>query len=370
LFSGIGGLERGFELEGFETIATAEIDGACLSVLSRRMPGVPNLGDITLLDSLPKSDVVVAGFPCQPYSQAGRRDGLERGGTPLRHLLRLIEHSRPSIVVLENVAFILHLYGGEAITRLTNRLAKSGYSWALRVVDSRAFGLPQRRQRLIVVASREFDASRTLLGHVPGIAAQIDGVSAKGFYWTEGSSGIGWADNAVPPLKGGSTLGIPCSPAIWDVRRGTIVTPDVRDAERLQGFPVNWTLVPGQNRAQERARWRLIGNAVSVPVARWVASRIARPSSEPPERTAIIHSDDAWPRAAFGWSRRRYEASPEPMILHHDPILDFLRYDVALLSHAATRGFRRRYEQSSLRKDEKFLRTLRAHEQRMRTETA
>ncbi len=93
---------------------------------------------------------VLAGFPCQPYSQAGRRDGLERGRVPLRHLLRLLERSNPSIIVLENVAFILHLHGGAAVTWIANRLARCGYSWAFRVVDSQAFGLPQRRQRLIL----------------------------------------------------------------------------------------------------------------------------------------------------------------------------------------------------------------------------
>lgn len=152
LFSGIGGLERGFELEGFSTVATAEIDPTCVSVLERRMPGITNLGDMTQLEALPTSDVIVADFPCQPYSQAGLRDGLERGRAPLRHLLRLIEAAKPSVVVLENVAFILYLHGGEAVKRITNRLAKCGYSWACRLLDSRAFGLPHRRLRWILVA--------------------------------------------------------------------------------------------------------------------------------------------------------------------------------------------------------------------------
>jgi DNA (cytosine-5)-methyltransferase 1 len=368
LFSGIGGLERGFDLEGFHTIATAEIDPSCVAVLSHRMPNVPNLGDITKLETLPASDIVVAGFPCQPYSQAGHRDGLERGRAPLRHLLRLLERSKPSVVVLENVAFILHLHGGAAVTWITNKLAKCGYSWAFRVVDSQAFGLPQRRQRLIIVACSEFDAARTLLTGAPTGAVNNVSIEAKGFYWTEGSSGIGWADNAVPPLKGGSTLGIPCSPAIWDVLDGTIATPNVKDAERLQGFPVNWTAVPGQPRSHERSRSRLIGNAVSVPVARWVASRIAQPGSSAPKKESVIRTTDAWPRAAFGWNRRRYEVALEPMAPRHVPILDFLRYDVTLLSFAATRGFRMRYEGSTLRKDLGFLRALRDHEQRMRAE--
>lgn len=275
----------------------------------------------------------------------------------------------PPIVVLENVAFILHLHGGEAITRITTRLAKCGYSWAFRVVDSRAFGLPQRRQRLILVASREFDAGNAILTGSPRGSAVADDVLARGFYWTEGSSGIGWADNAVPPLKGGSTLGIQCSPAIWDLYGKMILTPDIRDAERLQGFPVDWTAVPGATRAHERSRSRLVGNAVSVPVARWVASRILHPTSTLRNRESIVRDENAWPKAAFGWNTRRYEAAVAPMLPQHDPILEFLRYEAVPLSYAATRGFRLRYEASRLRKDKRFLKALREHENAMRAST-
>jgi DNA (cytosine-5)-methyltransferase 1 len=370
LFSGIGGLERGFEQEGFDTIAVAEIDPACMSVLERHNPGVPNLGDITQIDELPHSDVLVAGFPCQPYSQAGRRDGLERGGTPLRHMLRLIESSRPSFVVLENVAFILHLHCGAAVTRITNRLAKCGYSWAYRLVDSRAFGLPQRRLRWVFIAARDFDAARVLFGDVANRRTASTELQAKGFYWTEGSAGIGWADNAVPPLKGGSTLGIPCAPAIWDVAERTIVTPDIRDAERLQGLPVNWTKIPRAGRLHERARWRLIGNAVSVPVARWIAASILSPVARMPAAADIIHVGDSLPRAAFGWNTRRYAAQPIDLGVRHGPILAFLKYEPNPLSYAATHGFRLRYQESSLCKDTKFIADLRLHEKRMRVTSA
>lgn len=370
LFSGIGGLERGFELAGFRAVATAEIDPVCISVLKNQMPGVPNLGDITKIDELPRADAVVAGFPCQPYSQAGRRDGLERGRTPLRHLLRLIAVWLPSIVVLENVAFILHLHGGAAVTRITNRLAKCGYSWAFRLVDSRAFGLPQRRMRWVLVATRDFDAARALFGDEPRARKVVGELRAKGFYWTEGTSGIGWAENAVPPLKGGSTLGIPCAPAIWDMRDSSIVTPDIRDAERLQGFPVNWTRIPGADRSEERARWRLVGNAVSVPVAKWIATNILSPANDIPDSAGIIYPGDMLPKAAFGWKTRRYIVDLPATGSQHTPILEFLRYETQELSYAATRGFRLRYEQSSLRKDRQFIATLRAHEKRMFAETA
>jgi len=120
----------------------------------------------------------------------------------------------------------------------------------------------------------------------------------------------------------------------------------------------------------DRARWRLVGNAVSVPAARWVAARILDPSPERPAATGIIRSGDMLPRAAFGWNTRRYLTTvPEPTT-RHEPILTFLNYDTRPLSYAATHGFRRRYEQSRLRKDAAFIAALRIHERNMRAASA
>jgi DNA (cytosine-5)-methyltransferase 1 len=73
----------------------------------------------------------------------------------------------------------------------------------------------------------------------------------------------------VPTLKGGSGLGIPSPPAIW-MPDGHFVLPDIRDAERLQGFPAGWTEAALTGHSKEGARWKLVGNAVSVPVSRWL----------------------------------------------------------------------------------------------------
>src|SRR5207249_10844106 len=98
---------------------------------------------------------------------------------------------------------------------------------------------------------------------------------ACGFYWTEGIRGLGWAVDAVPTLKGGSTIGIPSPPAIRLPVDRIILTPDIRDAERLQGFSANWTLPALEgDTVRKGARWRLVGNAVSVPVERWVGERL------------------------------------------------------------------------------------------------
>lgn len=369
IFSGIGGFERGFELAGFRTVAVAEIDPACSAVLATRNPTVPNLGDITSLTALPSADILVAGFPCQPYSQAGATKGLKGGANMLRHMLRLIDRSKPSVVVLENVAFILHLHGGAAVTRIVNRLARIGYSWAYRLVDTRAFGLPQRRLRWIMIASRDVDATR-LFQREASAAADGARITARGFYWTEGTSGIGWADNAIPPLKGGSTIGIPGPPAIWNLIDGTINTPDIRDAERLQGFPAGWTQAKGSSALLRRSRWRLVGNAVSVPMAQWLARGIlspARDSSNPRSPGIPVFP---WPKAARGWNSRKYLFDAPRLVESHEPILSFLKYDLKPLSYAATSGFRQRYEDSILRKDPQFIQVLRKHERAMHDATS
>src|SRR5262249_21911730 len=155
--------------------------------------------------------------------------------------------------------FMLQLARGEAIRRITLELARLGYAWAYRVVDACAFGLPQRRQRVFILASRDRDPREVLLSDRVSTPASNDlgvvGKDAIGFYWTEGNRGLGTAINSVPPLKGGSRLGIPSSPAVL-LPDGRVVTLHINDAERLQGFPPRWTC-PAEGVFGRGTRWRL-----------------------------------------------------------------------------------------------------------------
>ncbi len=136
---------------------------------------------------------------------------------------------------------MLQLDRGAAMRFLTRSLETLGFSWAYRVVDTRAFGLPQRRQRVLLLASRTADPREVLFVGEEGEPEWPDPSEvACGFYWTEGIRGLGWAIDAIPTLKGGSTIGIPSAPAIR-FPDGRIATPDLRDAERLQGFEPEWT---------------------------------------------------------------------------------------------------------------------------------
>ena len=137
---------------------------------------------------------------------------------------------------------MLSLDRGRAIRTIVETLEELGFSWAYRTIDARAFGLPQRRRRVILLASQTDDPRPVLLGSDASAPAVRPWAShACGFYWTEGNTGLGWAVDAVPPLKGGSALHIPSPPAIWFPKRRLVAVPAIEDAERLQGFEAGWT---------------------------------------------------------------------------------------------------------------------------------
>src|SRR5690606_1751016 len=112
---------------------------------------------------------------------------------------------------------------------------------------------------------------------------------------------------AVPTLKGGSTVGVPSPPAIW-MPDGSIVTPDLRDTERLQGFRAGWTQ-PATRVAREGMRWKLVGNAVSVPAARWLGERLAKPGRVDLADIRPVRSGGAWPDVAWNVGEGRLTCS-------------------------------------------------------------
>lgn len=364
LFAGIGGLEWGLARAGHSTTLLCEIDTGAREVLRRRLPEVPVHEDVRTLRSLPSEiDLVAAGFPCQDISQAGMTAGIEgKQSSLVQEVFRLIKKHRTTWVLLENVPFMLQLARGRAMEVIIGELERLGYRWAYRVVDTLAFGLPQRRKRVFLLASRQGDPKEVLFADeamAPGTSAASN--PAHGFYWTEGLRGLGWAVDAVPTLKGGSSVGIPSPPAIWH-SSGLISTPDIRDAERLQGFAVDWT-VPAESVVRPSFRWKLVGNAVSVPVAEWIGSRLAKPGTLICPRKERLLPGDSWPNAAAGERsiRHAYEATHFPIHKPRIGLEAFLAFPPRPLSMRATVGFVSRLERSSLDYPPAFLRCLKFH---------
>lgn len=359
LFAGVGGIELGLEQAGLTTSLLCEIDPRAQAVLEHRFPGVRIEPDISAIDRLPRGiDLLTAGFPCQDLSQAGKTSGIfgRRSGL-IRSVFQLISDSNPPWVLIENVPFLLRLDGGRGIAYVTRNLERLGYRWAYRIVDTRAFGLPHRRERVFLLASRVADPASCLLAQSrPAPESKSSGRVAHGFYWTEGNRGLGWAVDAVPTIKGGSGFGIPSPPAIW-FRDGRFATPDIRDAERLQGFPVNWTR-PAEKVGRPSYRWTLVGNAVSVPVARWIGRRLLDCPTATLELPAVrLSRGAAWPRAAFGGpgiGRFAVDVGSFPVTRARRHLHEFLKFDPVPLSHRAADGFRGRLLRSSLSRPAAF----------------
>lgn len=335
-------------------------------MLADRFPNVPLVGDVRDIDRLPTVDLVAAGFPCQDLSQAGRTVGITGSQSGLvDQVFRLLGDACPRWLLLENVPFMLQLERGEAMRFLTSALDQLGFRWAYRVIDTRAFGLPQRRQRVLLLASRDRDPRDVLFPEDAGTPDEPshDGL-ACGFYWTEGVRGLGWAVDAVPTLKGGSTIGIPSAPAIW-MPDGRFVMPELRDGERLQGFPADWTKAADCDRPRRAngPRWKLVGNAVSVPVAQWLGGRLRAPRPYDPAADTPLGTSDRWPSAAWGGEGTawRAEVSAWPRCEPRQHLAAFLRHDPIPLSPRATAGFLGRTRRSRLRFPPGFIQGLERH---------
>jgi DNA (cytosine-5)-methyltransferase 1 len=262
---------------------------------------------------------------------------------------------------------MLVLDGGEAMDYLTGELEALGYRWAYRLVDSRFTGNPQRRQRVLFVAARHLDPRGVLFADdagEPGGDRYDDG--AFGFYWTEGLRGLGWVQDAVPTLKGGSTVGIPSPPGIWwpaGPVGGRVVVPSVEEAEQLQGFDRDWTLPAAEIGARKGARWKLVGNAVTVGVATWLGRRLRDPG-EPCLEGAAIKAGDRWPTAAFGSAGKAWavDASMWPTHETYRHLPDMVDLAQAQpLSAKATAGFVSRAHRSGLRFAPGFLSDMAEH---------
>lgn len=369
LFAGIGGLELGLSRHGWRTELLCEVEPGAQAVLTARFPETPLHPDITRLRALPEgTELVAAGFPCQDLSQAGRTAGITGSRSGLvDEVFRLVRRKRgPRWLLIENVPFMLQLGRGAAMHHITDALAELGYTWAYRVVDARSFGLPQRRNRVLMLASRTEDPRPVLFADDAGPRTVGDPEHDPcGFYWTEGVRGLGWAVNAVPTLKGGSGLGIASPPAVR-LPSGEIVTPGISDGERLQGFEPGWTApaleMPGFRQGH---RWKLVGNAVSVRMADWVGARLSAPG-DPITHDRPLPPDKPWPVAAWGHAGHAYGVPVSTWPVHepYENLSDFLT-EARLLSARATAGFLRRTGMGTLRFPDGFLDDVQSHLVRM-----
>ena len=157
LFSGIGGIDLGMDMAGFECAWQVEIDGKCRQVLERHWPGVPKYGDISEVkgSKVEPVDILCGGFPCQPVSVAGKRGGVDDERWLWDEFYRLICEIRPRWVVAENVTGLFSANSGRAFAGVLRDLAEGGYDAVWDVYPAGGpggVGAPHRRERVFIVA--------------------------------------------------------------------------------------------------------------------------------------------------------------------------------------------------------------------------
>ena len=264
LFSGAGGLEAGEA----EPILAVELDAQCRAVLARRFPSTELRGDVKTVDTPPAADVVTGGWPCQDLSVAGKRRGLEGSRSGLFfELIRVAVAARARTIVAENVPNLLRMDGGRVMHRVLHELHGVGFPHiAWRTLDAREFGLPHQRRRVFLVASKDKYVPRALHRPISPFEPSPSRFAA-GFYTTAGLQSICYSEGYIPTLKVGSALGISSPPGLFF--DGVVRKASATECLQLQGFdPGDFSDVP------ESARYGMAGNAVAVPVGKFVMDSV------------------------------------------------------------------------------------------------
>lgn len=282
-FSGIGGIDLGFEQAGMVVVFQCEILPFGQQVLQKHWPTVPIMSDITKITGrdVPKADIFAGGFPCQDLSLAnqGKRKGLEgaRSGLFFKYA-ELIKENKPRWVFIENVPGLLNSAKGADFNVVISTLDELGYGVSWRILDAKFFGTPQRRRRTYIVASLgTIGAAEVLFERGANPIADSESNRTRNFtsagddeslpgsnIFSIQHAGIGRKAKAGPQGKGyrndGETYTLD-SRGSSDAVCKTDAPFGVRETSRFS------SRVDGN-------RYRAIGNAVCVPVIRWIGTRI------------------------------------------------------------------------------------------------
>lgn len=286
-FSGIGGFDLAFENSGFRTQMLCEINPFCNQILAMHWPNVRHFDDINLLAprNIPAADTWCGGFPCQDISLArgaSERLGLNGARSGLFYrFAELINVKLPKIVVIENVGGLFNSNKGRDFGTIIQTMSSMGYAVAWRLLNSRYFGIPQSRTRVYLCCCLN-DPSRALKVMFDKEGAPKPQNERTAFITEEvGENGY----PIVPQISyclaasSGRHTGTDWSRTYVVNRQGVRRLSPV-ESERIQGFPDNWTLPLNNNQDDneniDTLRYTAIGNAVTVPVVEWIASRLKK----------------------------------------------------------------------------------------------
>ena len=259
IFTGIGGFELGFEEAGFKSVWQCEKDKHCLKLLERRFPDTIRFDNVMTMrgEDAEQVDVITFGSPCQDLSLAGQRKGMagERSGL-FFEAIRVIGERRPSFAVWENVPGALSSNNGRDFYEVLNAFRGVGaidVCW--RILDAQHWGVAQRRRRLFIVADFRGERAGEILFESESVSRVTQTLSSGTFFcWDTGVRSLDRASKNNVIIENGIAR---------------FATPV--EVERSFGFQDQWT-----EGFADSVRYRMLGNAVCVNVARWIAERIAR----------------------------------------------------------------------------------------------
>jgi DNA (cytosine-5)-methyltransferase 1 len=305
LFAGIGGLDLGFEYNGFDVIWANDFDKwACQTYRANVNENIVE-GDIAKLkDSIPDHDVLIGGFPCQPFSTLGKLKGFEdeNRGNMFFIIMEILKKHDTKVVVLENVKNLINHDNGNTFKTIKQLLDDAGYSVNAQILNSQDYGVPQRRNRVFIVAfNKKYFKEATFeypekqeLGDITTQSLLDKDVPEK-YFLTEKIShtilGEGTKGYIVKP-----TIDLPISKTLTatmhkmhrasqdnyvtdeinyernvedKVKRINIRKLTPNECRKLQGFPSDWKQVVADMHA-----YKQFGNAVTVNVSYAVASKV------------------------------------------------------------------------------------------------
>lgn len=293
LFAGIGGIRKGFEDKNTECVFSSEWDKYAAQTYEANYGEKP-YGDITKINEkdIPDHDILLAGFPCQPFSNIGKRQGFahETQGTLFFDVLRILKEKRPQAFLLENVKGLVNHDKGNTFKVIQKSLSEElGYTIYHKVLDAQDFGLPQRRERIIIVGFRpdldvtDFQFPKGSNKRVP--VKDILESNPKGYSISEHlqQTYLFKKDDGKPQIiNKNSTIQVNTLVASYHkIQRltGTFIQDgdtglrlySQLEAKRLMGFPDDF-IVP----VSRTQMYRQFGNSVAVPVIKAVADEVKK----------------------------------------------------------------------------------------------
>jgi len=258
LFCGIGGFRFAIEAAARKTLTesqcvfSSDIDRDCQKAYAGNFGETP-CGDITQIEAseIPDHDVLLAGFPCQPFSIIGQMKGFEdTRGTLFFDIARILEAKRPRSFVLENVKLLAGHDEGKTLKRILKTLEDLGYYTEYRVLNALDFGLPQKRERIWIVGFREREYITWPQGGIPmmPLSQLLERNVAPEFYASERIRNKRWS--TIQPSK---------EPTIWHENKAGHISSYPYSCALRAGASYNYLLVNGERRLTPRELLRLQG---------------------------------------------------------------------------------------------------------------